>query len=79
MRMGGAVVPQCFLGSGEGKVLLHILDVSVRDERALAEVTLALAILALEQVSLALFPTQDLPGACHLETLGDSLTGLCFS
>lgn len=78
MRMGARYVASIRV-SAKRKVFLNILDVSVRNERHLSEVPLALAILVLQQVSLALFPAQNLPSTCHLESFGDSLPGLCFS
>jgi hypothetical protein len=67
------------LGLGKRKVFLNILNICIRNERSLSEVTFALAILVLKQVSLTLFPAQNLPSTCHLESFGDSLPGLCFS
>ena len=71
---GGAV---CCLG--EREVLFYVLDVSIRDEGGMGKIPFTLTILALEQVAGALFPTKNLTGSCHLETLGNSLSGLCFS
>ncbi len=74
---GGAVC--CFSFSMERKVFLHVLDVGIGDKRGAGEAPLALAVLALEQVPGALLPAQNLTGSCHLESLGNSLSSLCFS
>lgn len=63
----------------ERKVFLHILDVGIGNEGGMREIPFALATLALQQVTGALLPAQNLTGSCHLETLGNSLSGLCFS
>jgi hypothetical protein len=63
----------------EGEILLHILDVGIGNEGGMGKIPFALAALALEQVPGALFPAQNLTGSCHLEPLGNSLSGLCFS
>jgi hypothetical protein len=63
----------------EGEILLHVLDVGVGNEGGMGEIPFALAALALEQVPGTLFTAQNLTGSCHLEPLGNSLSGLCFS
>jgi len=63
----------------ERKVFLHVLDVGIGDKGGMSEIPLPLAALALEQVPGTLFPAQNLTGSCHLETLGNSLSSLCFS
>lgn len=78
MRMGARYVASIRV-SAKRKVFLNILDISSGNERHLSEVPLAFAILVLKQVSLTLFPAQNLPSTCHLESFGDSLPGLCFS
>lgn len=78
MRMGSRYVAS-ILVSAKWKVFLNVLNICIRNERRLSEVPLALAILVLQQVTLALFPAQNLPSTCHLESFGDSLPGLCFS
>jgi hypothetical protein len=77
--VGARFVASAFRESGERKVLFDILDVSIGNEASLTEIALALPVLALKQVAFALFTTQNFPCACHLETFGDSLSGLCFS
>ena len=52
---------------------------SIGDKGGMSEIPLPLTALALEQVPGALFPAQNLTGSCHLETLGNSLSSLCFS
>ena len=64
---------------GKRKVFLNILDVGIGNQRHSPEIALTLAVLVLQQVTLALFPAQNLPSTCHLESFGDSLPGLCFS
>jgi hypothetical protein len=63
----------------ERKVFLHVLDVGIGNKGGMGEIPFALAVLALEQVPGALLPAQNLTGSCHLETLGNSLSSLCFS
>jgi len=63
----------------ERKVFLHVLDVSIGDKGGMGKIPFALAALALQQVTGALLPAQNLTGSCHLETLGNSLSSLCFS
>jgi len=63
----------------ERKVFLHVLDVSIGDKGGMGKIPFALAALALEQVPGALLPAQNLTGSCHLESLGNSLSSLCFS
>ena len=58
----------------EGQVLHDRWHVDMRHEDAFAEATLALAVLALEKVTLALTAADHLAGTGHLEALGD-----CFS
>jgi hypothetical protein len=45
----------------------------------MGKIPFTLAALALQQVPGALFTAQNLTGSCHLEPLGNSLSGLCFS
>ena len=73
---GGAV---CCFALMERKVFLHVLDVSIGDKGGMGKIPFALAALALEQVPGALLPAQNLTGSCHLESLGNSLSSLCFS
>jgi hypothetical protein len=76
---GGRGYVALILVSAKRKVFLNGFNICSRNERHLSEVPLALAILVLQQVTLALFPAQNLPSTCHLESFGDSLPGLCFS
>ena len=66
-------------GSVEGQVLFDVFDVSVGNKSGLAETALALGVLALKQVALALFATEDFARTSDLEALGNGFPCLCFS
>ena len=70
------VVAGGFSGLGEGQILLHSPHVRCGHECDLAQLTLALAGLFLEDVALALMAAQNLARTGNLESLGNSLTGL---
>ena len=58
---------------------LHAVEIGLGDQGRLSEETLPLPTLLLKNVSFALFPTQNFPGAGHLETFCDRLAGFGFS
>lgn len=63
----------------EGQVLFDIFDVSGGNQTCLTQPALALAVLALQQVSFALFPTEDFARTSDFETLSNGFSCLCFS
>jgi len=63
----------------ERKVLFDIFNVSGGNKGGFTEKALALAVLALKQVSFSLFAAEYLPGASDFESLGDGLPCFCFS
>ena len=63
----------------EGEILLHVLEISFGNERGLTEVTLTLAGLLLENVPLALFPSQNLAGAGYFKAFSNRLPSFGFS
>jgi hypothetical protein len=64
---------------GKRKILPDVSKVSIGDQSSLPKTTLALAVLALQQVASPLFPTKNFPRSCDLETLGNGFPCLCFS
>lgn len=76
---GGVVWRRTIQLSGERKIFHHALVVCSADNGGFAQSTLALAILALEQVASTLFAAEDLPCTRDLESLGDGLASLCFT
>ena len=63
----------------EGQVLFDIFDVGIGNQACLTQPALALAVLALQQVAFALFPTEDFARTSDFETLGNGFPCLCFS
>jgi len=64
---------------GERKILSDVSKVSIGDESSLPKTTLALAVLALQQVASPLFPTKNFPCPSDFETLGNGFPCFCFS
>jgi hypothetical protein len=64
---------------GERKILSDVSKVSIGDESSLPKTTLALAVLALQQVASPLFPTKNFPSSSDFETLGNGFPCFCFS
>jgi hypothetical protein len=63
----------------EREVLPDVSKVSIGNQSGLPKPALALAVLALQQVTCSLFATEDLPRTRDFETLGNGFPCLCFS
>lgn len=70
------LVPERFRGLGERQVLLNSPDLRFVNQSSLAKLTLALAGLLLEDVTLALMAAKHLARTGYLETLSNSLACL---
>jgi hypothetical protein len=65
--------------TGKRKILPDVSKVSIGDQSSLPKTTLALAVLALQQVASPLFPTKNFPSSSDFETLGNGFPCFCFS
>jgi hypothetical protein len=63
----------------EREILPDVSKVSIGNQSGLPKPALALAVLALQQVTSPLFATKDLPRTGHFEALGYGFPCLCFS
>jgi hypothetical protein len=63
----------------ERKVLFDVFNIRIRNKGGLPETTFAFAVLALQQVTCALFAAQYLPRSSDFEALGYGFPCLCFS
>jgi hypothetical protein len=64
---------------GERKILSDVSKVSIGHKSSLPKTTLALAVLALQQVASPLFPTKNFSCPSDFETLGNGFPCFCFS
>ena len=62
---------------GKRKTRLNGFHICCGNESRLTQIAFPLWALLSKNVAFPLFPTQDLPCARHLESLGDGLTGFC--
>jgi hypothetical protein len=65
--------------TGKRKILPDVSKVSIGDQSSLPKTTLALTVLALQQVASPLFPTKNFPCSSDFETLGNGFPCFCFS
>ena len=79
IRGRGRIIRYLTSISMEREVFPDVSKVSIGDQSSLPKTTLALAVLALQQVASPLFPTKNLPRTRDFEALGNGFPCLCFS